>query len=353
MRTIIARNVNSALSTALFNLLQNHELRDSRNGPVMAFPYPVLTEYTNPRERVLFSPLRDANPCFHLMESLWMLAGRKDVKFVATFVKRMAEFSDDGTTLWGAYGWRWRDFFKFDQLQTVIDELKVNPTSRRCVVQMWNAHGIRVRSGETHMTDLHVATTGGKDVPCNTALYFDMRDGRMNMTITCRSNDIVWGAYGANAVHMSMLLEYMAAAVGVPVGRMWQFSNDLHLYTNVVPMEKIVALATDVHESDHYSRSVGSMVYETNPAPLVAEGEAILDFNQDLTSFFDAFDKDGVTGCACVQYETQFFNFVVVPMLDAWYFCKLKLPVDAQRAANIIGSMDWRRAMLEWLGRRA
>lgn len=354
MRHILARNVNEALSIALFNLVQFGEARESRNGPVLAFPYPVMTEYVAPRERVLFSPKRNANPVFHLLESLWMLAGRSDVKFVSTFVKRMKEFSDDGEILWGAYGWRWRRFFGYDQLEYIIGELRSNPTSRRCVLQMWNGmdtpqHGNGEFYNDDTLPDLKIAVTGGKDVPCNTAIYFDMRDGRLNMTITNRSNDIIWGAYGANAVHMSILQEYVAAAVGVPVGRMWQFSNDLHLYTDVVKMDDITPLALEAHTTNHYSDR--DQLIE--PAPLIAEGESIEDFDDDLETFFDRFDGrddgDGPLASALGQYQTQFFNFVVVPMLNAWI--ERKNPQRAKNFAKLIGSLDWRRATLEWIDR--
>src|SRR5271154_5758040 len=44
-----------------------------------------ITEYEKPDERVLFSQTRDANPFFHFFESLWILAGREDVEFLAQF----------------------------------------------------------------------------------------------------------------------------------------------------------------------------------------------------------------------------------------------------------------------------
>ena len=46
---------------------------ESRNGPVLVIEEPVTVCYENPNERVLFNTRRDANPFFHLFESLWML----------------------------------------------------------------------------------------------------------------------------------------------------------------------------------------------------------------------------------------------------------------------------------------
>ena len=67
-----------------------------------------------------------------------MLAGRNVVALVKQFNTRMAEFSDDGETFNGAYGYRWLSTFDYDQLKIVVDELKKDPDSRRCVVSMWD-----------------------------------------------------------------------------------------------------------------------------------------------------------------------------------------------------------------------
>jgi hypothetical protein len=51
--------------------------------------------------------MRDANPFFHVMETLWMLAGRNDLPWLVRFNKRFASYSDDGgNTQPGAYGYQ-------------------------------------------------------------------------------------------------------------------------------------------------------------------------------------------------------------------------------------------------------
>ena len=113
MKVINARNVNDALLLGidLFNDDTNYRVQESRNGTTYEALEPVTTVYSNPCERVCLLKARDANPFFHYIESLWMLAGRKDLKPLTYFVKSMEDFSDDGETLWGAYGWRWKSYF--------------------------------------------------------------------------------------------------------------------------------------------------------------------------------------------------------------------------------------------------
>ena len=145
-KTINVRNVNHALHEACWWLRVAGERATTRNGEVIRAPGPVITIYQQPTERVLFNKRRNANPFFHLMEALWMLAGREDVDFPAYYVARMREYSDNGLLLHGAYGFRWRRAFldadeaePIDQLTYLADHLKANPDSRRTVLAMWSA----------------------------------------------------------------------------------------------------------------------------------------------------------------------------------------------------------------------
>jgi len=321
-RVIMAQSVSNGLAMALYSLRADHDVRESRNGAVLAFRYPVLTEYEMPWRRVLFSPVRNANPFFHLMEALWMLAGRNDVWFPASFVPRMGGFSDDGKTLYGAYGHRWLFSFGFDQIRHAAHMLKKDPTSRRSVVAMWNS-GAWSPHGNT--SDSIAAATGGKDVPCNTHMYFDRRDGKLNMTVCCRSNDIIWGCYGANAVHFSILLEFMAAMVGCEMGVYRQFSNDLHLYPSNMPRDfDMELLENDLWGTDLYAKGLVTHM------PLIdsANGETCSDFMQDLTTMFETVDLIRVCDVPLRpnvhrihqtdMYRTRFLKSVVVPMLQMW-----------------------------------
>lgn len=124
----------------------------SRVGDVLQVKEPVMLTYEKPRQRVLLNPARDANPFFHLFESLWMLAGRNDVAPLAFYSSKIAAMaSDDGRTFNGAYGYRWRHAEnvvwnsggdalseRVDQLSILIEHLRSKPDSRRAVLQMWD-----------------------------------------------------------------------------------------------------------------------------------------------------------------------------------------------------------------------
>lgn len=244
MDVIVARNPDDGLAQGL-TLLRQHGLKEeSRNGPVLVAPEPVTTVYRTPWERVSFDVARDANPFFHLMEALWMLAGRNDAEFPARFAKQIAVYSENGK-LNGAYGHRWRAHFGYDQLGWIVDELGSNPASRRCVLSMWDGGSVGPEGAVEGSGDLYAALHGSKDVPCNTHVYFAARDGKLNMTVCNRSNDIVWGCYGANVVHMSMLQEVVAHFSGLEMGTYYQVSNNYHAYAEREDTQRLFTARID------------------------------------------------------------------------------------------------------------
>ena len=317
MIVIEGRNVNEVYNAALWRMAVEGKEYKTRNGPAMRARSPVCTVYRHPEERVLFDAKRDANPFFHLMESIWMMAGRQDLDFVAKFASNMREYSDDGVILRGAYGYRWRHWFGENQIDFVVGELMESPDSRRAVISMWDVQ-----------QDIQAVMTGAKDVPCNTSIYFTLRDGRLDMTVTNRSNDIIWGCYGANAVHMSFLQEHVARRIGVPMGKYYQISNDWHIYQTHYPlMENRL-----VDYVDHYP-TVNTVPFD------VTMDECNLFCNYVMT-----FNNKAPKG--------EFFETVALPAFWAWKNHKDGHKNTALEEARVIKDGAWEIACTEWLTRR-
>jgi len=295
---------------------------DSRNGKCMVATEPVLTCYAKPLERMLWEPKRDANPFFHVMEAMWMLSGRNDVKSVSKYASQMAQYSDDGDTLNGAYGYRWRNYFEHDQIDWVIAHLKAQPNSRRAVLGMWDPR-----------EDPADIDQGSLDVPCNTHAYFRVNQGKLDMTVCCRSNDIVWGCYGANAVHMSYLMEYVACSLGIPVGRYYQLSNNWHMYERHYPL-----LRTNI-EIDWYGAGKFLLVPLTDP-----NGSSTL--FEDLIAYFDGDPLD------FTYIESPYLRSVILPLVNAWAMHKEGDTKDAVRAVSFCCDGAIAAACTAWLTRR-
>ena len=327
MHTIHARNVSDAFVGGMKLLYEEGVERKSRAGTVLEYPTCVATVYEKPWERVLFNPVRDANPFFHLMESLWMLRGQRDVKPLVRYNKNMDDYSDDGEIFHGAYGYRWRkhftqDYRVLDQVKIIIRRLGKDPNDRRCVLQMWDAP-----------YDLNVNKV---DIPCNTHVYFKIRDelggddrsghlNKLHMTVCCRSNDIIWGAYGANAVQFSMLQQYIADCLDIEMGPYIQISDSFHAYEDIFEAYRI-------HEEGLPYRS--REPYE------------------DFTHTRFKIPRDIHFGDA-MFYRSSFYTELIEPMNKAWDHWKNG---QWQAAFDTVKSQmpiqDWQQACTIWLERR-
>jgi hypothetical protein len=333
MHTITVRNVHRALPEGI-RYLQTFGLKeDSRNGPVLVAATPVTTLYTNPTERVIFWTERDANPFFHLFESLWMLAGRNDAEYPSRFAAQLAQYSDDGITINGAYGHRWRRHFGHDQLAEAVKQLRRDKGTRRIVIQMWDA-----------VTDLTKET---KDKPCNTQIYLWERDGKLHMTVCNRSNDMVWGGYGANAVHMSVLQEWVAFAAGLQVGMYWQMSNNYHMYLKT--MEPVLPLADQAASIYRPGQGCPYSAAAVTPTPLLVSGSNAERWLAECEMFID--EPEALGG------REPFFRHTARPLLKAYSSFKSGPDTEASFEALRILEKDccpgdWRTAAIEWVGRR-
>lgn len=322
MLSITVKNVNEALPIAAMNLNALGDRQDSRAGEVIKYPTPVCTTYLNPRERVLLYPERDANPFFHLFESLWILGGKQNVSYLARFNKRMSQFSDDGVTFHAAYGHRLRFHFGGDQIEAATEQLREQPNTRQAVLQIWDCG-----------TDLNWR---GKDIPCNDLIFLDRLDGKLNMTVCCRSNDMIWGAYGANVVQFSMLQEYIADKLGTPVGVYRQFSNNFHVYTD-----------NPFWSSVRDNVLLGFDPYGDGSLEPFALGATSGDWDTDLTAFLEAsrFDNEHMG-----KFKTVWFERVAKPMYIAWL--KHRISNNGLSVVGDIAATDWREAARQWLKKR-
>ena len=311
-------NVNYALPLAIDWLLVVGRRQVSRNGPVLVAPGPVMTTYLHPTQRVLLNSVRRANPFFHLAEALWMLAGRDDVAFLSKFNSKIANYSDDGETFHGAYGERWHAYAQLDRALSI---LRKDPFSRRVVVQIWE-QGMDLGSAS-------------KDIPCNNLIYFaiDQSTGNLDMTVCNRSNDVIWGAYGANVVHFSMLQEFMAASLGVPVGAYTQFSNNFHIYTETYPDGTLHEIAMcDDWTRKPYPPIVPLYDKQITPAVLMQDCERFCHDN-----YLD------------YSYESRLIRDVACPMRQAWELRKIDMSAALDIVENQMPDCDWREACLMYL----
>lgn len=317
---INAVNACDAFVEGIWKIRQYGSLEPSRNGSVWSIPEPVVLCVDVPEERVLTCPERNANPFFHLLETVWMFAGSRNVDFVAGINGRMREYANDGI-INGAYGHRWRYNFEVDQIVAVVDKLRRDPTTRQAVISMWDPN----RDNER----------GCRDYPCNTHIYFRVVDCKLQMTVCNRSNDFVWGMLGSNIVHMTYLQELIAHYAGLSMGRYFVMTNNLHLYHekhNSLLLYPPITCATYRNAKSH---------------PLISarEWRSLPDYLRACERFIE--DPSNIHAQA-----PDWIRGVVAPAWRAWQEYKNKNFASAGIITETIEAEDWRLACREWLERK-
>jgi hypothetical protein len=269
-----------------------------------------------------------------------MLAGRNDVQSVARYASNMRNFSDDGEVLHGAYGFRWREFFAEDQLLDIIELLRKDKQTRRAVLTMWSPNG--------DLTTLDgLGGQDSKDLPCNTHIYFRYVSGRLDMTVCNRSNDAVWGLFGANVVHMSMLHEYVSIASGLELGYYHQMTNNLHVYTERADSRRYLVHSTI--DAERKFRAVFQTSTEDPPQPLILQPICQREETTRWLSQCEEFAENPDADCS---RALPFFKDVASPMMLAHKSFK---EGDFDRALHLASHCcadDWKAAAIAWITRR-
>lgn len=328
-----ARNVNEALPLGLI-LIEDYGVETTSRGlRTKRYPGPVSTIYSRPRERVLFDAARDANPFFHFIESLWVLSGSNRVELPQYFLNSIGRFSDNGVTFHGAYGHRLRSAFGFDQIERACELLSNKPDTRQAVLSIWDP-----------AVDLGSNT---KDMPCNDMIMLDIVGGRLNMTVCNRSNDLVWGAYGANAVQFSVLQEFIAAMVGVEVGVYVQQSNNYHVYLDNPTRLKFCSGEYPERGAVLDPYAGGSVT----AYPLATDATEARKLHMDCVNMAVQIEQGG--DLLTLEYHSAFGFHVVRQVVLGYELYKAKHYARAMSVIRSIPATDWRLAMAEWVQRRA
>ena len=187
----------------------------------------------DPRRRlVLRPPRRKWSLAFAMAEYLWYMRGENSLKTMAFYAPGIRQFSDDGETLYSAYGHRIfgaSSDIGFDQWEQAKRRLVEDPESRQALLHIRVPRDSLVRT---------------KDQPCTIALQFLQRSGKLHMVATMRSNDIVLGT-PYDIFSFTMMQEQMALELGLELGSYYHQVGSWHLYSDQRALaEEMVELTT-------------------------------------------------------------------------------------------------------------
>lgn len=154
-------------------------------------------------------------------ELLWFLRGDSNVRWLQEHgVSIWDEWADAAGELGPVYGVQWRSWptpggDSIDQISQVIEQIRVNPDSRRLIVSAWNPADI---------PDMALA-------PCHALFQFYVADGRLSCQLYQRSADLFLGV-PFNIASYALLTHMVAQQTGLEVGDFVWTGGDCHIYDN-------------------------------------------------------------------------------------------------------------------------
>ena len=161
----------------------------------------------------------------------------------------MIKYGDLGNV----YGKQWRDWKdqdgnRFDQLKTLIENIKQNPNSRRHIISAWNP------------TEIDTMALP----PCHTLFQFYVKDGKLSCQLYQRSADIFLGV-PFNIASYSLLTHLIAKECGLEVGEFVHTFGDAHIYKNHIDAinEQLSRDSYDAHKLNiNTDKSLFDIEYE-------------------------------------------------------------------------------------------
>lgn len=198
---------------ALYHTLTRGDLVAPRGKPTKELMHRTLI--VDMQCPVLLSPRRQLSYRFMAAEAYWILTGDDRVSTITPYNQRIAEFSDDGQTFFGAYGPK-----VLAQLPYVVQKLHDDPDSRQAGLTLWR--------------ECPPAT---KDVPCTVTMFFSQRHGLVHNHVFMRSSDL-WLGVPYDVFNFSMVAHLVCCRLNeqrkdlVPLapGNLYLTSASSHLY---------------------------------------------------------------------------------------------------------------------------
>lgn len=156
------------------------------------------------------------------------------------------------------YGNRLRGYFALgegrDSLAVVADVLRVDPSSRRAYVALWDT-----------ANDLGpVSTDDARALPCLTTLWFRISDDRLTMSATYRSHNLLV-AWLQNVYGLMAVQQHVAGLLGIDPGALTVLSNSLGIDPRSPSYATAQALVEQWDTDDDIDRDTGRHSLREDP----------------------------------------------------------------------------------------
>jgi len=164
-------------------------------------------------------------------ELLWFLKGTTNIAYLKeNGVRIWNEWADKNGDLGPVYGHQWRNWNSegLDQIQEVINTLKINPNSRRMLISAWNPS---VLPDTIVSFSENVANNKAALPPCHAFFQFYVSNNKLSCQLYQRSADVFLGV-PFNIASYSLLTMMIAQVCGYEAGDFIHTFGDTHIYSN-------------------------------------------------------------------------------------------------------------------------
>lgn len=218
MSYLIKGNNANELYIQARNLIDSEGAKSNNTDELMH----VMLELNDPRQKWVSQRRPVPSISFALAEVIWIASGDNKRDVVDFWNPKYSTYTaDKGKDFYhGAYGYRLRKNFKFDQLTRAYNALKSKPQNRQTVLLYWDP---------TIDLPNQDGSPRSHDIPCNICSLLKIRDNKLEWMQVMRSNDIYRGL-PYNFVQFTSLQEILAGWLNVDVGKYTHFSDSLHIY---------------------------------------------------------------------------------------------------------------------------
>ena len=235
---------NTAWLSTLKTIMLNGNTVQPRG--MLTYEIPQHTVRVDMRQPVLSLAERGLSYTFMAAEAFWILSGDTTVAGIAPFNKNIAKFSDDGETFYGSYGPRIHA-----QIDYVVGALLNDPDSRQAGLTIWIQN-----------------PKPSRDIPCTVAIWFQVRDNKLNVHVFMRSSD-VWLGLPYDIFNFSMLghavttqLRGSLLFAGLEPGILYLTAASSHLYES--NREAAIKVIDSVGTAFPQAKTPDRMFKETN-----------------------------------------------------------------------------------------
>lgn len=169
----------------------------------------------DPTKNTMCECTRKMSMRYAIGELIWYNSRKPTWQSIHKYSKFWKNISDDGEHVNSNYGWCIHDKYTFDQWEMVKALLKRDPNSRQAVIHIKEPRDLINRPS--------------KDVNCTIAMQFILRNGKLDLIVTMRSNDI-WLGLPYDLFNFTCMQIQMAMELGVEVGVYYHNAGSLHMY---------------------------------------------------------------------------------------------------------------------------